>query len=158
MTSMAGHHTVTTINIPSLYPSCTWHSDCGTNQFCGVKCWTGGCDEAGNDRKGKQLGRFCQPCTKCKKYTDSSTRTCATCQVSGSNRMPSRICTQRCLLRDPWVACMGTCVHIRYLAVGRRETQSYDDQHHVCVPFMHLAFRLWNKSVLRSQVLDGWMR
>ena len=71
-------------NNPTLYPSCTWHSDCGEEQFCGVKCWTGGCDEGNDDRKGKKRGRFCQPCTKCKKHPDSVTRSCEVCKVSGN--------------------------------------------------------------------------
>ena len=92
--SVAEKHKVTTINITFVYRSCTWHSDCGTNQFCGVKCWTGGCDETKENSKGKKAkkhGGFCQPCTKCQKYSDSSTRSCATCQVSGSKYMSPRI-------------------------------------------------------------------
>ena len=73
----------------TLYRSCTRHSDCGTDQFCGVECWTGGCDEGRDDPKGKKRkknGKFCQPCTKCKRPTDSVTHSCGICTLSGRSK------------------------------------------------------------------------
>ena len=82
----ADQHGILVTKGPTLYPSCTGHSDCGTNQFCGVKCWTGGCGEGKKDPKGKKHkdhDNFCQPCAHCKKHPDSVTRGCDICKVAG---------------------------------------------------------------------------
>ena len=81
-----------TTEISFAYASCTGHSDCGTNQFCGVKCWTGGCDESNSDRKGKTLDRFCQPCEMCTRYTASATHSCDICKGSGKAETPAMRC------------------------------------------------------------------
>ena len=66
-----------------LYPTCDAHSDCGENQFCGVKCWTGGCGADG-DVSSSSKGRFCQPCGKCQSALRSVTRTCIICDSAGN--------------------------------------------------------------------------
>ena len=82
----ADPHAVSTTTTPMVYASCTWHLDCDSNQFCGVKCWTGGCGEGVGHLKGKKPkkhNKFCQPCAMCKKHTDSVTRSCDVCEVPG---------------------------------------------------------------------------
>ena len=100
MLSGAEQKNISTTKGPNVYPSCKTHSDCGTNQFCGVKCWTGGCDKASNSKKTR--GNFCQPCTNCTKHTDSVTHGCEVCGFSGNIRdfHPRTFMTVRC----EWVA------------------------------------------------------
>ena len=121
--SVADLPAASTTKISFAYASCTGHSDCDPNQFCGVKCWTGGCDEGRDDRKETTSRKFCQPCTKCERNTDSATHSCEICGVSGNvdDLAHSRLgpvlcrCGKICLrCRNAWriFTCKG--------AIGRR--------------------------------------
>ena len=60
------------------YPSCTTHSDCGADQFCGIECWTGGCGE-NEDVPSGTVEQYCQPCNECVQDGDSITGDCSMC-------------------------------------------------------------------------------
>ena len=64
------------------YPPCSSHSDCGSKQFCGTECWTGGCGSQARAPSGT-WGRFCQPCKKCVHHRDSVTNGCDVCRAQG---------------------------------------------------------------------------
>ena len=91
-----------TTKAPFVYSSCAEHADCGTNQFCGVNCWTGGCDEGRDDRKGTKREHFCQPCAKCEHNTDSVTHSCEICGVSGNFDDLTHSCLGPVLCRNTW--------------------------------------------------------
>ena len=79
------------ITAPAMsFPSCIWHADCAKGEFCGVTCWTGGCYVAKPGSQGRKI-KFCQPCTRCEKDTDSVTRSCDICKKTTSMTTGMRI-------------------------------------------------------------------
>ena len=69
----------------ALYGFCIGHSDCGSAQFCGNKCWTGQCGPVANINMGS-AGQFCQPCGQCVENSRSVTGSCNMCPASGKER------------------------------------------------------------------------
>ena len=100
--SSSDPHAASSTKAPFLYASCAEHADCDPNQFCGAKCWTGGCDEGKHDHKGKKHERFCQPCTKCKQHNGIASRSCEICEVSGNEYSFTRF----------WIRCAGAVFYM----------------------------------------------
>ena len=65
----------TKINIKS--SSCSSHSDCQTNHFCALSCFTGSCGNDGS-MPANGVGLFCQPCNQCINWR-SITTSCDVC-------------------------------------------------------------------------------
>ena len=68
-----------------LYGFCVAHSNCGTRQFCGNKCWTGQCGPDANIGMWS-VGQFCQPCGECLLHSRSLTGSCNVCKLTGKDK------------------------------------------------------------------------
>ena len=87
------------------YRLCGGNGGCGSTQFCGTKCWTGGCGNAGNVGA-NSVGKFCQPCEKC---TDKKFGTNGNCNARCKNVARARAKAGKCSFKLlTWSAFVST--------------------------------------------------